>query len=190
MQALRTRLLAALAAVLFATLGLSFAMLYIDMSSRQGGEIDGMLRNIAQQILQSLPEDIASTGQRQHFTLAEEVSPVHGKLDLLGFQAWDRQARRRLLSSKASPAHAMNQEFTDGFADTSVAGAPWRVYAVSDVDQRVQVQVGLPHAAIKAEVLRWVTKMLAAALVLLVCIGVAIWLVIHWSLRPVTRVTA
>jgi two-component system sensor histidine kinase QseC len=189
MQALRTRLLIALAAVLLATWGSGFAMLYMDMSSRQGGEIDGMLRNIAEQIVQSLPEDIAAPGQKQRFTLAgSSVSRAHGKLDSLGFQAWDRQARRSLLSSKTSPVHAMNQEFTDGFADTTVAGAPWRVYSISDVNQRVQVQVGLPQAAIKAEVLRWLGKMLAAALVLLICIGIAIWLVIHWSLRPVTKV--
>src|SRR5688572_10575411 len=189
MQALRTRLLIALAAVLLATWGSAFAMLYLDMSSRQGGDIDGMLRNIAEQILQSLPEDIATAGQKQRFAIAGGVSPVHGKLDSLGFQAWDRQARRSLLFSKTSPAHALNQEFTDGFADTIVAGAPWRVYSISDVNERVQVQVGLPKAAIKAEVLHWLAKMFAAAVVLLICIGIAIWLVIHWSLRPVTRVT-
>lgn len=189
MPALRTRLLAALAAVLLVAFSVSLVMLYRDMSSRQGGEIDGMLRNIAEQILQSLPEDIATAGQTSRFAPSGEVSRTHGKLDSLGFQAWDRQARRSLLASQASPAHAMNQEFTDGFADTLVNGAPWRVYSVSDVNQRVQVQVGLPQAAIKAEVLRWVGRMLAAALGLLVFIGVAIWLVIHWSLRPVTQVT-
>ncbi len=189
MQSLRTRLIVALAAVLLATWGAAFSLLCVEMSSRQGGEIDGMLRKVAEQILQSLPADIATAGQTQPLRLAGDAAASHGKLDALGFQVWEREARRRLLSSKASPAHAMNQQFTDGFAETNSAGVAWRVYSISDANGRVQVQVGLPQTAIEAELLRWLGKTLVAALVLLLGIGVAIWLVIHWSLRPVTRVT-
>ena len=69
MRALRTRLLVALAAVLLAAWGGWFTIQYLDMTARQGGEVDDMLRNIAEQMLQSLPTDIMSAGQQQRFEL-------------------------------------------------------------------------------------------------------------------------
>lgn len=189
MRALRTRLLVALATVLLATWAIGFAIQYVNVLERQGGEIDGMLRNIAEQILQSLPADIASAGQQQQFLLSGETVPAAGKFGALGFQAWEHGTERRLMSSRPAPAYAMVPDFVDGFADVTVAGEPWRVFAVSDADQQVQVQVGVPTSAIRAELLRWLGPTLLTALLLLFGIGVAIWLVIHWSLRPVLRVS-
>lgn len=189
MRALRTRLLIALAAVLFAAWGSWFAIQYLDMSTRQGGEFDGMLQNVAEQILQSLPADIATAGQQRRFALGRETSSAGTKLDALGFQVWERSTRRRLLSSRPAPEHAMAPDFADGFADTTVAGAPWRVYSVSDAQRLVQVQVGVPLAALRAEKMRWLGAGLGTALLLLFVIGIAIWLVIHWSLRPVVQVS-
>ena len=189
MRALRTRLLVALATVLLSTWAIGFAIQYVNVLERQGGEIDGMLRNIAEQILQSLPADIATAGQQQQFLLSGETVPAEGKFGALGFQAWEHGTGRRLMSSRPAPAHPMAPDFVDGFADATVAGVPWRVFAVSDADQRVQVQVGVPTSAIRAELMRWLGPTLLTALLLLFGIGVAIWLVIHWSLRPVLRVS-
>lgn len=189
MRALRTRLLVALATVLLATWAIGFAIQYINVLERQGGEIDGMLRNIAEQILQSLPADIATAGQQQQFLLSGETVPAEGKFGALGFQAWELGTERRLMSSRPAPAYPMAPDFADGFANATVAGVPWRVFAVSDADQRVQVQVGVPTSAIRAELRRWLGPTLLTALLLLFGIGVAIWLVIHWSLRPVLRVS-
>ncbi|UYB54290.1 ATP-binding protein [Xanthomonas sp. AM6] len=189
MRALRTRLLVALAAVLLAAWGGWFLMQYLEMTARQGGEVDGMLRNVAEQILYSLPADIATAGQQRQFALGGEATPASGKFAALGFQVWERGTGRRLMSSRPAPAHAMVPDFTDGFSETTIAGAPWRVFALSDADARVQVQVGLPQAALRAELRRWFGASLGSALLLLLCIGVAIWLVIHWSLRPVVRVS-
>jgi len=189
MRALRTRLLVALATVLLSTWAIGFAIQYVNVLERQGGEIDGMLRNIAEQILQSLPADIATAGQQQQFLLSGETVPAEGKFGALGFQAWEHGTGRRLMSSRPAPAHPMAPDFVDGFADATVAGVPWRVFAVSDADQRVQVQVGVPTSAIRAELMRWLGPTLLTALLLLFGIGVAIWLVIHWSLRPVLHVS-
>lgn len=189
MRALRTRLLVALAAVLLAAWGSWFLIQYLEMTARQGGEVDGMLRNVAEQILYSLPADIATAGQQRQFALGGEATPASGKFAALGFQVWERGTGRRLMSSRPAPAHAMVPDFADGFSETAIAGAPWRVYALSDADARVQVQVGLPQAALRAELRRWFGASLGSALLLLLCIGVAIWLVIHWSLRPVVQVS-
>lgn len=189
MRALRTRLLFALATVLLTAWGGGFAIQYVNVLERQGGEIDGMLRNIAEQILQSLPADIATAGQQQQLQLNGEISPVEGKFGALGFQAWELVSKRRLMSSRPAPEHPMAPTFVDGFSEATVANTPWRVFAVSDAERRVQVQVGVPKSAIRAELLRWLGPTLVTALLLLLAIGIAIWLVIHWSLRPVLRVS-
>jgi signal transduction histidine kinase len=84
----------------------------------------------------------------------------------------------------------MAPDFTEGFSDAIMAGEAWRVYAVSDRDQRVQVQVGLPRSAMQGEVFRWFKASLGTALLLLLFFGVAIWWVICWSLRPVEKISA
>lgn len=189
MRSLRTRLLVALAAVLLAAWSGWFAIQYMDVLARRGSEVDGMLRNIAEQMLQSLPTDLATAGEQARFELGRETSPPGGKFDALGFQVWDRRTARRLLSSRSAPTHAMAADFAEGHADATVAGAPWRVFALSDAQRRVQVQVGVPHAAMGAEQRKWLGATLVTAVSLLVCIGIAIWLVIRWSLRPVTRIS-
>ncbi len=189
MNALRTRLLVALAAVLLAAWGSWFAIQYMDMTARQGGEADGMLRNVAEQILYSLPADIATAGQQRQFVLGGEKSSATGKFAALGFQVWEHGTGRRLMSSRPAPVHALDPDFAEGFSDITIGGAPWRVFALSDANRLVQVQVGVPKAALRAELWRWLGAGLGAALALLLGIGIAIWLVIHWSLRPVLRVS-
>ncbi|PZQ10841.1 MAG: hypothetical protein DI564_15225 [Rhodanobacter denitrificans] len=190
MHALRTRLLIALAAVMLTAWAGWFAIQYQEMTARQYGDVDGMLRNVAEQILQSLPTDIATAGRQQQLALDGEARPTSGKFSALGFQVWERGSGRRLMSSRPAPEHALVPDFTDGFADVRIAGAPWRTVAISDTQRRVQVQVGLPESALRAELRRWFNTSLATAISLLLCIGIAIWLVIHWSLRPVARVSA
>lgn len=189
MRALRTRLLVALAAVLLAAWGGWFLMQFLEMTSRQDGEVDGMLRNVAEQILYSLPTDIATAGQQRQFVLGGEARQGSGKFAALGFQVWERGTGRRLMSSRPAPAHAMRPDFADGFAEVNIAGAPWRVFSLSDAGARVQVQVGLPRAALRAELRRWFGVSLGTALLLLLFIAIAVWLVIRWSLRPVVRVS-
>lgn len=189
MGALRTRLLIALAAVLLTTWGSWFTIQYLNMMTRQDGEADGMLRNVAEQILLSLPVDIATEGQQRQFSLDGETSPSNGKFAALGFQVWERSTGRRLMSSRPAPEHAMAVDFMDGFSAATIDGVPWRVFSISDAQRRVQVQVGLPEAALQGELQRWFSTSLITALLLLFIIGVAIWLVIHWSLRPVQRLS-
>ena len=83
----------------------------------------------------------------------------------------------------------MVPDFVDGFADVIIAGTPWRVFALSDDHALVQVQTGVPQSALRAAQLLWLKASLITALSLLIGIGIAIWLVIHWSLRPVQRVS-
>jgi len=190
MRSLRNRLLITLAGVLLAAWASWFVIQFVQMTTRQCGEIDGMLRNVAEQILLSMPADIGTAGQQRQFSLQDQMAPTGGKFGALGFQVWERGTGRRLLSSKPAPPHPMSSDFKDGYADTTISGAAWRVFSVSDDDGRVQVQVGLPQAALQAELQRWLRLSLVTAVALLLVIGIAIWLVIHWSLRPVGRLSS
>lgn len=189
MGALRTRLIVTMATVLLAAWGSGFAIQYLDLTRKQAGEIDGMLRNVAEMILQSLPADIATAGRQEQLELSNETVPATGKFGTLAFQVWEPGSERRLMSSQPAPPYALVPGFADGYADTAFEDVPWRVFAVSDAGQRVQVQVGLPQYAMRAELLRWLGPTFVTALLLLIGIGIAIWLVIHWSLRPVLRVS-
>ncbi|WP_202845063.1 ATP-binding protein [Luteimonas saliphila] len=190
-RSLRTRLLAALAIVLFTGWAGWFSLQYVQMSKRQVGDIDGMIRNVAEQILQSLPEDLTGAARRSsRFELDIDAPKTMGKFDLLAFQVWDLDGRRRLVSSRSAPADALAPDFAEGFTSQSIGGVPWRVYAVHDLGGRVQVQAGIPEAAVHVEMRRWFRASLGTALALLLAFGVAVWLVIEWSLRPVARLGA
>ncbi|EIT72246.1 MULTISPECIES: sensor histidine kinase [Hydrocarboniphaga] len=189
MRALRTRLLVTLAAVIFVAWGSWFGLQYLEMWAQQCGEADNMLRDVGERILQSLPEDIATAGRQQRLVLGGDAAPTRGKFSALGFQVWEHGSGRRLMSSRPAPESAIVPNFADGYSDAIVAGEPWRVFAVSDAQARVQVQVGLPQSALYAELRRWFGASVGTALLLLLGIGIAIWLVIHWSLRPVLQVS-
>lgn len=190
MRALRARLLLALGSVLFLAWAGWFAFQYVQLTVRQGGEVDGMLHGVVDQLLPSLPADIATAGQQQPLVADGAAGPAaSGKFAALAFQVWDKANRRRLMSSRTAPDHPLMPEFADGFSDTTLGGEAWRVFAASDTERRVQVQVGLPRAALRSELMRWLAPSLGMALLLLAGIGVAIWAVIHWSLRPVLQLS-
>ncbi|KPN16845.1 hypothetical protein AO715_01760 [Xanthomonas sp. Mitacek01] len=188
MRALRTRLLAALALVLSVAWGSWFALQYSQMSARQVGDIDGMVRNVAEQILLSLPQDITDAGRHaRQFELEAMAPPTGGKFDKLAFQAWDVAGQRRLLSSRAAPDDALVRGFAPGFSTPTINGVPWRVFAVTDARGRVQVQVGVPESAVRMEMKRWFRASIGTAIGLMLGFALAIWLVIDWSLRPAAR---
>jgi two-component system, OmpR family, sensor histidine kinase QseC len=160
----------------------------MNLLERQGNEIDNMLRNVAEKMLLSLPVDIGMVDQQRQFELSNNTQRITGKFGVLGFQVWEHDSKRRLLASQPVAANALVANFVDGFANVQIVNAPWRVYALSDSQRQIQVQVGLPRSAIKEELLRWLGPTFIAALLLLAGIGLAIWIVIHWSLRPVIKI--
>jgi hypothetical protein len=72
--------------------------------------------------------------------------------------------------------------------DEQIQDQAWRVYAVSDITGRVQVQVGKSRRQLALGLKQWVKSSLVSAGLLFLIMGGAIWLVIGWSLRLVTAV--
>jgi signal transduction histidine kinase len=191
---LRGRLLIALVTVLVACLGGGLCAYGAMLDRQQTGWRDSTLRVIAHQILLSLPGDVEDlSSARPAYRLPDGVDA--GALDdrladhKPHFQVWTRGGREGF-RSPGSPPQALRADFADGFADTDVAGQRWRVYSVSDASGRVHVQAAWSHRQLDAERARWLRLSLLATAALFVLLAGPLWLVVRWSLRPVTSVEA
>jgi two-component system OmpR family sensor kinase len=193
---LRSRLFAGLVGALAVSWALWFGCQALQMSRQQTGLWDTSLQSIAQQILQSLPGTLHHTDFQAtaSYRLPEALIPVpgdaaaHGNLSAaLAYQVWSRDGRL-LLRSALAPATALKPDSSDGFGTPGIAGEVWRVYAVSDRDGQVQVQVGKPQRALDDELQRWLAFSLIVTLGLLVVVGGMLWGIVSLSLRPVAVV--
>ncbi|MDH5823315.1 ATP-binding protein [Luteimonas sp. RD2P54] len=188
MRSLRARLLVVLALVVLAAWAIWFGCQYQHMTRQQSGLLDRSLRSIAEQILLSLPGDIEASGASPRLRLPREAAALTGKFDNLHFQVWEVARGEGIVASSQAPAGPMRADFSDGYADVLVGGDPWRVFAVTDAEGRVQVQVGLDASARHHEIKRWAHTSLVTALAVLGGLALAVWLVVRWSLQPVLRV--
>ena len=163
---------------------------HLQLSRQQSRQGDMMLREVAEQILLSMPRDIAAAGAggsgRLQLPPDRLAAPVH-KFDKLQFQVWSLAGRDRVVASQRAPATPLQPDFQPGFGHSRSAGEQWRVYAVSDAEGRVQVQTGLAQSQMQAELGYWIRAGLLYALGALLALAGAIWLAVHWSLRPIDR---
>lgn len=183
MKSLRVRLLVVLLSTLLLFWGVWIGCQVVQMGRHQTGQWDAMLRDIATQILLTLPADAGSQPiSKARFRLPPQADDYHG--DKVSFQAW-RHRQRLALQSPGAPDLPIKPDFRDGFDEVEVAGETWRVYAVSDATGTLQIQVGKPKTLLMADLRRWAKISLSSALLVLVLLKAAIWGVVHWSFRPV-----
>jgi two-component system sensor histidine kinase QseC len=98
-------------------------------------------------------------------------------------------ADRRIVARTAdAPATPLKADFSDGFSNAWVGHRHLRVYAASDADGRLQVQVGRSLEPWEADIWRAVWFGLANIAGLLLLVGTAVWWVTRQSFRPVTAV--
>ncbi|HEY0333372.1 MAG TPA: ATP-binding protein [Stenotrophomonas sp.] len=153
--------------------------------SRQG---DQLLREVAEQILLSMPRNIAYVGTAGYLELPTHVSAAPtSKFEKIRFQVWSLGSGERVVASRQAPATPLKPDFVPGFGNVKALGDRWRVYAVTDADGRVQVQVGLAQSQLEAELAHWVRLSLVSALGVLLALAGAIWLAVTWSLRSTNR---
>lgn len=181
---LRVRLLIAMLLAIFLVWGAWFGCQALEMSRQQTGWWDTALKNIAHQMILSLPADTMPSSQQRTLELPGAIEFDGVKL---GYQVWAGQPPQIVLRSPGTPAAPFKPDFHDGFAQ-SHAGGEWRVYAASDADGRVFVQVAKPTAQLQRELATWASASLLTAFGLFAALAGAIWLVIGWSLRPVVAI--
>ncbi|MCW7538704.1 ATP-binding protein [Aquabacterium sp. A7-Y] len=185
MKSLKVRLLVVLLSTMALIWTVWIGCQVVQMGRHQTGQWDAMLADIATQILLTLPADAGSKPlSKERFQVA---TPEGYQGDKVSFQAW-RNKQSVALQSPGAPDTPIKPDFVDGFAEITVKGQTWRVYAISDVTGTLQVQVGKPKVLLIADLERWTKLSLSTALLVLLLLKGSIWGVVHWSFRPVAAV--
>ncbi|MGO4394320.1 sensor histidine kinase [Variovorax sp. M-6] len=151
----------------------------------QSGFVDTMLKETAELVLFSLPENVGLLSAVPPAAPAVAAPASYRKSGEV-FQVWVNG--RNVIRSPDAPLAPIRASFTDGYSREQVNGAYSRVYAVSDAGHRIQVQVSRPLAQWRQDVWTGVSFSLLNTLAMLVPLSATIWFVIRWSFRPVTAV--
>ncbi|RDZ26598.1 ATP-binding protein [Lysobacter silvisoli] len=147
--------------------------------SERTGLWDASLHVIADQILGSMPDGL------ERLPAPAPRAPQPGTRDWkMSFQVW--VGGRNVVHSAAAPAEALKPDFRDGFATREIGGERWRVYSLTDPKRGIVVQVGRSKYQIIDEMRGWMAWSAMAAALLFVLFGIAVWVVIGRSLRPLT----
>jgi two-component system sensor histidine kinase QseC len=139
---------------------------------------DLSLRDTANQILASLPAELDSPATAR---AAQVPLPTWFQGE---YQVW--LDRRIVMRSPGAPVDALKADFVDGPAREQLGKDVWWVYAASSANRKIQVQVGRRHSQVEHDSRMLVNFSLLNTGLMLVIMGVAIWVVIRWSLRRVT----
>lgn len=184
MSSLRTRLLLVVLLVITGFWILWSCLHVAYMTREQSGWRDKVLRDIAYQVLTSLPENIAQLSSDSD--LLKLPGDAELSTDKMSFQIWALPGSR-ILRSVESPESPLRADFKPGFSVEEVDGRRWRVYAVSDVSGRIQVQTGKPMDLFRSNLHKWTKVALAVALLIFIILGATLKVVLWRSLRPVLR---
>ncbi|WP_144638535.1 ATP-binding protein [Bordetella genomosp. 13] len=188
---LKRRLLLALLLTVLLNWGAWFAMQAVQMGRQQTGSWDAELEDVAQKVLLSLPGPMEPSSGMAGFRLPENMQRKQDT-DGLRFQVWQLDGSRALvLRSSEAPLQSIAGG-TDGlgYSDTVIGGEPWRVYALNDRDNRVQVQVGHPISQRRAEFHKWMRESLNATAVLFALLSLSVFCVLRHGLRSIDSLRA
>lgn len=173
---LRTRLLAALLALISLVWGAATVASYRQARHELGELLDAHLAQSAALLVAQASEEIGEI-ELEHLP---EVGDAHQRVAM---QVWDNGALR--VHSRAAPNRPL-APFARGFSDTRVRGGDWRVYSTRS-PEGAWVQVGEPVSArndiADAALIRQAWPMLLA----LPLLGFGAWLAIGRGLRPLER---
>ncbi|MBO1110708.1 sensor histidine kinase [Bordetella petrii] len=180
MPSLKRRLLLGLLLALAVNWASWFAWFAYEQGRTQTGVWDQKLHEVANVAMRSLP-----------LSLTEAKGPIGfepddgGKMSFdtqINFQIWTRDGSRQLARSPGAPAKPLNDRFENGYADVTVNGQPWRMYASSDVDNRIQIQVGIALADRRAEFRDWLWQGLKASALLFLLLTLTLHFVVNRTL--------
>lgn len=190
-RSLRAKLIAVLISTLLGGWLIWFGWQYHQLVEQRSGEWDQSLRGTAQYILQSMPSDVESVLSSSRLKLSEnaEATPSGDASVRIEFQVWSLQRHQILLASPSAPHLPLITRFFDGPGTTIIDGKDWRVYAVSDAQGRVQVQVGARAAKFREDLSTRVRQSLTSAVLFLVGLSIAISWGVSWGLRPMHRLS-
>ncbi|WP_175597312.1 ATP-binding protein [Peristeroidobacter soli] len=187
MPSLRGRLFSALLGIFIGAWVAAGVYLYLQFAQASSGTMDRGLEELANTALLSMPSDISEVSSRSTLSLR---SGAPGRLEKTErwIQVWSKERRALVLWRRGAPTTPLKPDFIDGFATLQMAGEQWRVYAVSDASNQVQVQAGQPMSALTEELRTGLYYALGISSLALLAVGLAVKLVVRWSFQPVMTV--
>ncbi|NMK46836.1 ATP-binding protein [Achromobacter sp. Bel] len=186
MKTLRKQVAVTLFLAMVATWVTVFSLIYLEQTRAETGMSDQNLRDGAQKALLSMPTSLlqATSAGEDRFELPG-AARFGG--ESINFQVWSLADKRLLVQSPWAPDEPLVQDFSNGFHDVVLRGEPWRAYAVSDADGRIQAQFAKSSAQLRKETTRRMWSGLAFLSVLFLILTGLTWLVIRRAFRPVDR---
>lgn len=185
-KSLRGRLLIMILVVMTAFWLFWSCLLIMYLTREQSGWLDHSLREIAHQVVTSLPQDITRLPSgSEPLAVAGDAAASNGD-GKTSFQIWALPGAL-LLRSAESPPTPLQAQFLEGFRVEEIDGRQWRVYAVTDASGRIQVQTGKPLDLITNKLWHATKAALVMAMLIFGILGAMLGKVIAWSLRPVTQ---
>ena len=151
----------------------------MQMNREQTGLWDASLRDIGTQVLQSMPDSVTRLPNAP--TQPQPSKAYDGKMS---FQVW--VDGRNVVHSPAAPSGPMKPDFRDGFGTHRIGDDVWRVYSIADPKRGIVAQVGRTQATLHRELHNLKQLSLTVAAFIFSLLGVMIWIVVRWSLTPVT----
>jgi len=188
LRSLRTRLFVTMLSLLAVAWVMLGAYLCMQFAQARSGSMDHGLDEVARVVLLSMPSDISHISSSSNLRLGDGASTRPEKLGDLSFQVWVKSRREFVVRSAGAPPGPLKPDFTDGYATVDLAGEEWRVYAISDARNEVQVQVGRPTSEVFAELKRWLYYALVFSFLVLAVVCVSLKAVVKWSLKPVEKI--
>jgi two-component system, OmpR family, sensor histidine kinase QseC len=186
---LHGRLLLTILIVILVIWGGWFGCQVLQTRQQQATAWDEISRDTAEKIITSVPRDLALTSQPPGFRMPESGGPGQ-RQHRMSFQIWLKDGARLLLGSPLIGGNPLKPDFRDGRAVVHIGDEEWRVFALSDAENLIQVQIGKPQSELDAAARYQLQITLLAAIVTFVLLAAAIWLVICLSLRSVDRLQA
>jgi two-component system sensor histidine kinase QseC len=188
-HSLRGRLFGTLLAIFIATWLVVGIYVCTQLAQARSGAMDDGLDEVARVVLLSMPSDIAQVSPAgSNLTLRDGAPLQLEKLSKLAFQVWVKPRREVVVRSASATPAPLKPDFEDGFATVTRDGEEWRVYAISDARNEVQVQVGEPTSALFSELRTGFYYTLVISFLTLFVVGLALKLVVRWSLKPIVAV--
>lgn len=186
-HSLRGRLMGAVLTVFIVTWLAVGSYICVKVAQARSGAMDDDLGEIARIVLLSMPSDIRRVSSAaSNLTLPDtEAANVEKRL---AFQVWVKASREMVVRSAQSTPTALKPDFQDGFATVTLDGEDWRVYAISDARDEIQVQVGEPISALFEEIEQILYYALGISFVALILVWLALRHVVRWSLKPVVTI--
>lgn len=189
MRTIRKQVVVALLLTMLMSWATVFVIRYTEIRRPETGLLDAMMRDSARQALLSVPTSLLQskvTPDDDHFALPDADLPRFEKI----FQFWSLDDKRLLLSSPGTMTDPLVRDYSDGFHDVMLEGEPWRVYALSDRDGRIQVQFAKSHRRLNDDAGARMRTGLEFQTILFVILTGVTWWVIRRAFRTVDRARA